>query len=136
VILCDAGPLVALIDRRQQRHLVCKRALERIQVPLITTWPCFTEAMHLLDRLGSWPFQELLWQMYTAGIVVVRSPNLAEETRMRDLMLQYRDMPMDLADASLVAAAEELKSRRVFTLDKHFLAYRTADGRAMEIVPA
>ena len=54
---------------------------------------------------------------------------------MEILLEQYRDTPMDLADASLVVAAETLGGRRVFTLDRHFYAYRLADGAALEVVP-
>lgn len=50
-------------------------------------------------------------------------------------MDQYRDTPMDLADASLVAAAETLGLKRVFTLDRHFYAYRLLDGTALEVLP-
>ncbi|MCG3163996.1 MAG: hypothetical protein JMDDDDMK_05455 [Acidobacteria bacterium] len=53
---------------------------------------------------------------------------------MRALMAQYADTPMDLADASLVAAAESLALRRVFTLDDDFYIYRLADGSTLEIV--
>ena len=42
---------------------------------------------------------------------------------------------MDLADASLVAIAETLRLRKVFTLDSDFRIYRTQDGGAFEIVP-
>ena len=42
---------------------------------------------------------------------------------------------MDLADASLVAAAESHRLRQVFTLDHHFQIYRMADGSALELVP-
>jgi predicted nucleic acid-binding protein len=42
---------------------------------------------------------------------------------------------MDLADAAIVAAAETLSPRRVFTLDRHFYAYRMSDGQAFEVVP-
>ncbi len=51
------------------------------------------------------------------------------------LMDKYRDLPMDLADASLVAAAEALGSRSVFTLDRHFHAYRLINGSALQVVP-
>jgi predicted nucleic acid-binding protein len=41
----------------------------------------------------------------------------------------YADHPMDLADASLVAAAEALGTRRVFTIDrKDFKTYRVRRG--------
>jgi len=54
---------------------------------------------------------------------------------MRALMRDYADTPMDLADASLVAAAETLRQRRVFTVDKHFYVYRQRLGHAFEVVP-
>jgi len=47
-----------------------------------------------------------------------------------ELMDRYSDHPMDLADASLVAAAEALRSTTVFTLDRgDFAAYRARIGR-------
>jgi len=51
------------------------------------------------------------------------------------LMEQYRDRPMDLADASLVAASEHLRMRRLFTLDNDFRIYRLADGSTLDLVP-
>jgi len=54
---------------------------------------------------------------------------------MRELMRAFQDTPMDLADASLVAAAETLSVRHIFTFDGHFRAYRTQDGRALEVIP-
>lgn len=57
------------------------------------------------------------------------------QERMRDLMEQYRDTPMDLADASLVTTAEALNQRRVFTLDSDFHIYRFSGTQTFEIVP-
>jgi predicted nucleic acid-binding protein len=42
---------------------------------------------------------------------------------------------MDFADASLVTAAERLSLRGIFTLDRHFRAYRIEDRQAFEILP-
>ncbi len=50
-------------------------------------------------------------------------------------MDKYHDMPMDLADASLVAAAEHLDTRRLFTLDNDFRVYRLSDGSMLDIMP-
>jgi hypothetical protein len=50
-------------------------------------------------------------------------------------MQQYQDAPMDLADASLVAAAERLQLRRIFTLDRHFYAYRIDEKHPFDVVP-
>lgn len=47
----------------------------------------------------------------------------------------YKDVPMDFTDATLVAAAELLKLRRIFTLDRDFLVYRTAGRKPFEVLP-
>jgi uncharacterized protein len=57
-------------------------------------------------------------------VLHTHTPEAGEWERMRTLMRQYHDAPMDLADASLVVAAERLNFRRIFTLDSHFHAYR------------
>lgn len=41
---------------------------------------------------------------------------------------------MDFADASLVAAAESLRTNRIFTLDGDFYVYRIADTESFEII--
>ena len=51
--LTDAGPLIALINRNDPHHALCISALGLLpSAPLVTTWPCFTEAMYLLRRVG------------------------------------------------------------------------------------
>ena len=65
---------------------------------------------------------------------------LAETTasmlaRMPVLMEHYQDVPMDLADASLVALAEEREFREIFTLDRDFHIYRLPDGAGFQVVP-
>jgi predicted nucleic acid-binding protein len=136
VTLCDAGPLFALIDPRQAvPHAACKAALPRLVSPLITTWPSFAEAMYLAGRAGGWSMQALLWSYVDRGLLSLHESGAAEARRMAVLMEQYRDTPMDLADASLVAAAEALSISRIFTLDHHFRLYRTAGVGVFEVVP-
>jgi uncharacterized protein len=136
VTLCDAGPLFALVDPRQAGpHARCKEALPKLVAPLVTTWPSFTEAMHLAHRAGGWPMQELLWRYVRDGLLVLHDLGPDERERMPSLMEQYRDTPMDLADASLVATAEALGLVRIFTLDHHFRVYRLDGSRAFDVVP-
>jgi len=136
VILMDAGPLCAIFDKSQQEtHARCVAALKNIRIPLVTTWACMAEAMYLLYRAGGYMAQEKLWQMRATGRLSVHELTAIEGDRMREVMAQYRDTPMDLADACLIAAAETLALRRVFTIDGHFHAYRTADGQALEVIP-
>ena len=64
--------------------------------------------------------------------------NDAGLVRAFELMETYSDHPMDLADASVVAAAEVVGTRKVFTVDRgDFETYRIRRGHrhhAVEIV--
>ncbi len=134
--LADASALVALINASDNNHKRCLSVLPDLQVPLITTWCCFTEAMYLLGRYGGWFAQRELWVYLNNQIVLLHFNSEREQSRMQLLMAQYKDLPMDLADASLVAAAETLDESQVFTLDKDFYVYRFLDDRSFEVIPA
>jgi len=55
--------------------------------------------------------------------------------RMQALMEKYKDVPMDLADASLVVLAETSGVRQVFTLDTDFYIYRIASKESFDVIP-
>ena len=98
---------------------------------LYTTWPAVTEACHivpahlnaaLLDRLDN-PRWRILGMDGAA-------PRLAEMLR------KYADRPMDLADASMMWAAEQTETLRIITADRSdFEIYRTKAGRSLEVLP-
>jgi predicted nucleic acid-binding protein len=51
-------------------------------------------------------------------------------------MAKYRDLPMDDADATLVALAEEIQTDNVFTLDRRgFSTYRMHGRKAFHLIP-
>lgn len=134
--LGDTGPLVALIVESDPHHGRCVAAARDLPAaPLVTTWPCWAEAMYLVGRAGGFPAQACLWRLRREGTIRLHVPDDAQADRMEALMQRYRDAPMDLGDASLVAAAESLGLRRIFTLDRHFLFYRVNDIEAFEVVP-
>ena len=133
--LVDAGPLVALIDADEPDHERCKEVLDACGLPLVTTWPAFTEAIYLIGRSSGWPGQSALWKLVKRDVLVVADLDATTIARCADLMRRYRDHPMDLADATLVALAEDRGARTVFTLDRHFHSYRLRGGRHLDVVP-
>lgn len=136
MILTDTGPLVALLNKNDPHHRRCLDATKRLPAgPLVTTWPCFTEAMYLVFQAGGYPAQAALWRWRVAGRLSLHDLTGTEIDRMTALMDKYRDIPMDLADASLVAAGERLGIQRIFTLDSDFYIYRLANGSALECIP-
>jgi predicted nucleic acid-binding protein len=127
MILVDAGPLVALFDPKDGQHDRCARLLKGLHEPLWTSVPVLTEVFHMLgpDSMGSDGVRDFVQR---GGLSVWFLDDISL-TRAFELMEQYRDHPMDLADASLVAAAETLGARKVFTIDrKDFATYRVRRG--------
>lgn len=134
MILVDAGPLVALIHSNDRHHRRCKDAFRALAQPLATVWPAFTEAMYLLGF--SWMAQDALWEFVRRGSLELLPLGSNDVDRMHELMRKYRDLPMDLADAALVAVAERERLRTVFTLDRaDFSVYRPAKIKQFVIVP-
>ncbi|MGH7266264.1 MAG: type II toxin-antitoxin system VapC family toxin [Candidatus Rokuibacteriota bacterium] len=134
-VLVDAGPLVALLDRSDPHHAACRRALESIRDRLATVWPALTEAMYLLSF--SWEAQRALWEMVETEVLTLLPLDHRDAARMRELMRKYRSLPMDLADAALVRAAEREQLRRIFTLDRRdFQVYRPLRLGRFSIIPS
>lgn len=135
MMLVDAGPLIALIVSREPDHERCVTALRSIDLPLVTTWSAFTEAMHLVGRRGGWPAQRALWQLVLNQDLEVAAQPAKSSERIAKLMERYADRPMDLADATLVALAEERDEKRIFTLDADFGIYRIHGRGRFELLP-
>lgn len=133
--LCDAGPIYALVNKKDAHSVRCRAILLTLVLPLVTTWPCFTEAMYFAYEAGGWPMQKAIWQLVRRDDLRLHLSGEAEAERMQALMEQYRDTPMDLADASLVAAAEVLKLARIFTTDSDFYIYQRYGNQPFEVTP-
>lgn len=135
--LTDTSPLFALVDAKSQprESMRCRVLLPALPKPLVTTWPCLSEAMHLTGREGGWSMQKLLARYLTTGFLHLHTPSSDETIRILQLMEQYSDRPMDLADTSLIALAETAGYTRIFSLDSDFYVYRLTDGMALEVVP-
>jgi hypothetical protein len=135
--LVETGPLVALFDPQDEQHNRCRGFLKEIRGAIVTTIPVLTEAFHMLGpaSIGS----DRLREFVEAGGLSVWFLDRPGLTRAFELMEVYADHPMDMADASLVIAAEALGTRRVFTIDrKDFQTYRVRRGHRhypVEIVP-
>src|SRR3972149_1337092 len=100
--LVDAGPLIALYRQRDTHH---RRALEfagACRSDLFTTWPVLTEAAHFLNERG----RIALLQGLERGAYTVVELGMADVPRMGQILTKYPGS--DLADASLIVAAERL----------------------------
>ncbi len=91
--------------------------------------------MYFLGDAAGWAGQTPLWQMRRQGDLTIAESSEASIRRTEVLMETYRNVPMDLADAPLVALAEERGFTRIFTLDRHFQAYRLHGRKRFALIP-
>ena len=124
MVLADTGYWLALANRRDRWHEAAVGVTRGLDEQLVTTWPVMTETCHLLlARLGS--TSELRFLEQVEANVDVYEIGVGRVPEIRALMVKYEDLPMDLADASLVLAADELGTARILSTDvRDFRAYR------------
>jgi uncharacterized protein len=134
MILCDAGVLLCLVDRTQPQHAAYQNAVMPLAKPLVTTWSCLTEAMYLALHRGGWMMQKHLGQLLLDKMLTIYDIQESDYSRLLELMEQYRDRPMDLADATLVLTAEKTGYRQILTLDFDFLFYRIGNRDTFDII--
>lgn len=125
-ILVDAGPLIALFDRRDLYHSRAVDFVRSIDARLITTFAVVTEAALTLDFSRVAQVGLLQWS-HTA--LEIDTSLAADLPRIVEIIEKYRDLPADFADASIVALAERIGVRDVATIDNDFTVYRTKDKR-------
>ena len=122
-ILIDTGPIVALFNRRDKHH---KRVLEFTQNyhgGFVSTWSVITEATHLLRNSIQAQLNLLEW--IRRGGIEIFNIEKNDIERMITLTKKYSDLPMDLADCSLIIVAEKMAINEIISIDSDYDVYRT-----------
>lgn len=133
MIIADTGFFVALASEQDAMHSAALRVLNTLQEPLITTFPVITETCYLLLSRSSHAAQCGFLEDAATGVFEIFDLQRHHLTRMLALMQRYANLPMDLADASLVVLAEHLGHGRILTVDRRdFGVYRWQDGNGFE----
>lgn len=118
-VIIDTGCLIALYTKRDRNHVdvlkVCNKLKSRTWV---TTWPVMTETCHFFLQKNNIQPVILLFELCEKKLMHVFSLEEKHLSKMKSLMLKYRDLPMDLADASLVILAEEIGSGDIVSTDQ------------------
>ena len=107
-LLLDTGAFVALIDRDEKAHAECVAALESWAGPIATTEAVLTETIYLVGP--RWRDQKNALEFVLRGAFQLVPSSVKSLQRVAVLMERYRIVPMDFADATLVAWARSRKS--------------------------
>ena len=134
MILIDAGPLVALADPLDGRHHECVEVAAMLETPQMTTWPVLAEAAWIIRR--SPQFLSRLVPAFAKEQIRIHKASNDGLLWMVAFMERYANLRAQLADASLMYAAEKERIDTIFTLDRRdFSLYRTSKNRALQILP-
>ena len=136
-LIVDASALYAQADADEPQHTAVAEALRSERGLLVTTELAIAEADYLiLTRLGIDVELTFLDDLVSGTFSVeCLSPHDLEAAR--DIVAQYRDLRLGLADASLVVLAYRFDTTRIVTLDERgFRAITPLGGGSFTLLPA
>lgn len=126
MVIVDTGFWLALANKKDEFHQAAKNSFQSLaNEKFITTWCVATETCYLLqERVGVDAPKSFIRKISTEKLIVFDLKPI-HCPRIEELMEKYRDLPMDLADASLIILAEELGQGRILSVDfRDFNTYR------------
>jgi len=121
VIVVDTGPLVAAVLSADDDHRACVDLFasahlggEQLVVPSFVV----PEVCYLIQREaeGAKVEADFVYSPAAGAFAVADCEDVL--LRIAELMDTYTDLPLGLADASVVAIAEEIGAREIATLDR------------------
>ncbi|UII26373.1 PIN domain-containing protein [Fulvivirga maritima] len=128
--LIDAGPLIGLFDKSDKYHFKALHFIQEFKGQLWTTWPVITEVSHMLDFSTKVQQAFLLW--IQRGGLKIYSLETEHLIRIIELTEKFNDVPMDLADASLVVTAESTGFNEIASIDGDFYIYRDVRNKYLK----
>lgn len=133
-VIVDTGFWLALANRNDSAHQAAKRLFQSLEnETFITTWCVVTETCYLLQKRVGINAPKTFINKISTGMLKVFEIKPTHCLRIEQLMQKYRDLPIDLADASLIILAEELGHGRILSVDyRDFNIYRWGNTELFE----
>jgi len=108
------------------------RALAAVAAPLVTCEAVIAESFHML-RFARGAAESILGSI-ERGEIEIQFKLTDSSANVRTILKKYDDLEADLADACLVAMADELDTGDILTLDSDFKHYRWRRNRAFRLL--
>lgn len=135
-MIVDTSALLAYFNSREPDHTAVASAIEAAAEPLIVSPYVVAEVDYLVaTRHGVTAELAVLTELVSGAwtLSAFEGPDLALA---RDVIEQYADQAIGVADASAVVLAARYRTRTVVTLDRrHFEVLRPLDGGRFTILP-
>lgn len=131
-VIADTGPLVALFDAGDEFHAWAMASLGKIRESLLTSEAVLSEVLFLLAPLKK--SRAAFLEFWMEGGLVVSFNAELQKSALAALMKKYQDLPMSLADASIVRMSELFTDAPVWSLDRHFSIYRRLGRKSIPLL--
>ena len=136
MILLDTSGLLSALDDSQRYHHECATLLGEASPPLLLSPFVLAELDYLLMRHIGQRAQAALLEEVARGAYQLEPFGAADVARAKEVVEQYADLEIGLADASIVVLAERHAVTEVLTLDqRHFRAMRIERRKRFKVLP-
>ena len=131
-ILIDSGPMIALFDGSDNYHKPSVEFIKNNSHQLVSTISSVTEVMYLLDFSKNAQLDFINW--IASGAIIIEKISHNDFFAIRAMLVKYRNLPMDFADACLVFLANKLKINTIATIDRDFDIYRLNNNKTLTVL--
>jgi predicted nucleic acid-binding protein len=129
-VLIDASALISFYSASEPHHKFMVKFFSHFKGKLITTEPCVTETLWLLNQDRR--VQRSFLSHLALGIYRCEPLIASDYQRIAVLNEKYKDVPADFADLTLIVTSEKLRIAQIVSLDSDFDIYRRADKLTFE----
>ncbi len=131
-VYIDTGPVIAILNKRDEHHLWATDKTSQIENDLVTTSIIIAEAFYILKKLPKGI--EGLFQIIEEGFIKVEESYPKNMVFIHELVLKYDDIDASIGDISLLSIIDDPKHSKVFTLDYDFHIYRDKKGKPLDLI--
>ena len=136
-LIVDSGALYAQANKSEPHHEAVVNAIQSEHEALVTSQFIAAEADYfILKRLGIDVELDFLSDLEETTFLA-DSLTIAEIGVARNIVAQYRDLELGIAEASLVVLAQRWNTRRILTFDERaFRNITPLQGGSFVVLPA
>jgi predicted nucleic acid-binding protein len=135
-LILDAGPLVALLDRRDRHHAACRELIEATNEVRVIPAPVLVEVDYWIHERMHAGILKAFLEDIVAGVYQIEDLRAEDYVRVREICDRYADADVGFVDAAVLAIVERLNEPKLATLDRrHFGALRPRHVDALTLLP-
>ena len=131
-VYIDAGPIVAILSKRDEHHVWASERVSEIRGNLITTSIVIAEAFHILKKLPNGISG--LFRTIEEGFINIEEAYPKNRQFIHEGVLKYNDIQASIGDMSLLSIIDDPNRSVILTLDYDFHIYRDKRGNPLNLI--